>query len=88
MIPLLSRSVSKFREGRGNDSLWRARSAVGIRGALEKRKSQDTRKEHKSIPAFKIAQTPRAHTARGFDHGIESASLIRYFASHVPGRSI
>jgi hypothetical protein len=34
---------------------------VGIRGALEKRKSQDTRKEHKSIPAFKIAQTPRAH---------------------------
>jgi len=55
---------------------------------LEKRKSQDTRKEHKSIPAFKIAQTPRAHTARGFDHGIESASLIRYFASHVPGRSI
>jgi hypothetical protein len=28
---------------------------------LEKRKSQDTRKEHKSIPAFKIAR-PRAHT--------------------------
>src|SRR4030095_8925078 len=84
MIPLLSRSVSKFREGRGSDSLLRARSAVGLRSAVEKRKSEDSRTEHRSIPAFKIAQTPRAHTARGSDHGVESASLIRCFASHVP----
>jgi hypothetical protein len=30
---------------------------VGICGALEKKKSRDTRKEHKSIPAF-LGQRP------------------------------
>ena len=57
MIPLLSRSVRKFRGGRGSDSLWQAQN-VGVRGALEKRQSRDTRKEHKSIPAFKIDSNP------------------------------
>ena len=40
------------------------------------------RKENKpgyprrSSPAFKIARPRVAHTARGFDHGAESASLL------------
>jgi hypothetical protein len=41
---------------------------MAVRGALEKRISRDTRKGHKSIPAFKIA---RSHAY----HGVESASL-------------
>jgi hypothetical protein len=57
-----------------------ASSKRHVRGALEKRQSRDTRKEHKSIPVLRLLN-PMPIT------GVESASLLKYFASRVPRRS-